>query len=67
MKYIEQPPNFGLINKKKLNIEKMTICPHAIRTIEDWAQKKISNCWAPIGTKGLAKKAPTGKQSPRIK
>ena len=31
------------IAKEKRNVLSMGICPHAIRTIEDWAQKKHSS------------------------
>jgi hypothetical protein len=30
------------LKKKELNLKTMTICPHIIRDIEDWAGKKIS-------------------------
>ena len=42
-RYIPKPDNLGIIRKRELNLSKMDICPHAIRTIEDWASRKITS------------------------
>jgi hypothetical protein len=47
-KYIPEPENYGILKKRELNIKSMSICPHAIRTIEDWASKKIMSPQATI-------------------
>ena len=39
VKYIPEPENQGVKMKLNLGIKKMSLCPHAIRTIEDWAHK----------------------------
>lgn len=39
--YIPEPENLGFLRKQELNFSKMTICPHTIRVIEDWAGKKV--------------------------
>ena len=37
VKYIPEPENKGTKMKLNLGIKKMSLCPHAIRTIEEWA------------------------------
>ena len=38
--YVDEGPNFGTINKQINDIREMKICPHVVRTIEDWASHK---------------------------
>ena len=38
--YVEDGPNHGTINKQNNEIREMKICPHVVRTIEDWASHK---------------------------
>ena len=50
-KYFIPPDNMGIIRKKELNIDSMSICPHAIRTIEDWASRKMMSPQAKVSDK----------------
>lgn len=47
--YVPEPDNLGFLRKQELNHSKMTICPHTIRVIEDWAGRKVQNSTKNVG------------------
>jgi len=51
--YIPTPENFGFIRKQQLNLSNMTICPHTIRVIEDWAGAKVKTTKSTFGSTGF--------------
>ena len=56
VKYKQEPPNYGFERKKQLNLGSMSICPHAIRVIEDWASKKAAtSCFSPLSQRKQSK------------
>ena len=42
----------------------MKICPHVIRTLEDWATKKVTNSFTPMGARSVRPTGADGKESP---
>lgn len=69
--YIPEPPNYGFAAKRRNDLQSMKICPHVIRTMEDWACQKVQSPFTPTpGCRGAREAAspnagdsPLGKQT----